>query len=256
MAGLQEFNSFVGKFFHLWKSGCEANLKVNTKAGQAFINLEVGLGKVPQHHFQPHPQPSRKPNPSRLRRTQKRKEARAALAEQAATVAENAKSGSNYEDAENVSVAESVNEDREELIDPVLSEQEASYEMKENIDDTCDSCVKMFAFHGELRENMCDVCLVNIALEEKIYLPNRYKCQVCGLTFNTKTQFKRHKQCDFEDISLSFVCEACNLKWTDEQQFEHHYKKKHVMHVCVRCSKKFEGKDNLDEHYRLKHRAF
>ena len=77
MAGLMEFNSFVSKFVNLWQNGLEANLHVNSEAGEAFINLQVGLGQVlPFQH--------RQPGPSRLRCRQRRAESRSRAAEEAA----------------------------------------------------------------------------------------------------------------------------------------------------------------------------
>ena len=73
MAGIQEFNSFVNTFRNLWKAGHSASLKVATCAGEAWVELHVGLG-VPhpvqgedQHHGN-----------ARNRRREKRAAARAA----------------------------------------------------------------------------------------------------------------------------------------------------------------------------------
>ena len=44
MAGIREFNSFVRKFTNLWKSGHAASLKAETRAGEAWVELHVGLG--------------------------------------------------------------------------------------------------------------------------------------------------------------------------------------------------------------------
>ena len=43
MAGLQELNSFIGKFVSLWKGRFEASLNIQSKAGKASINLQVEL---------------------------------------------------------------------------------------------------------------------------------------------------------------------------------------------------------------------
>ena len=75
MAGLKEFDSFIGKFVSLWKNGFEASLNVNSKAGEAFINLQVGLGQV-LPFLQPQHLQRRQPGPSRQRRQQRRAEAR------------------------------------------------------------------------------------------------------------------------------------------------------------------------------------
>ena len=51
MAGLSEINSFMGKFVSLWQSGRNASLKVESKAGQAHVTLQLDLGH-PLHHPQ------------------------------------------------------------------------------------------------------------------------------------------------------------------------------------------------------------
>ena len=80
MAGLKEFHSFVGKFVSLWQNGIEASLHVDSKAGEATVSLQVGLGQaLPLQQHQPLP----KLQPSRLRRRQRRAEARK-VAEQVA----------------------------------------------------------------------------------------------------------------------------------------------------------------------------
>jgi hypothetical protein len=58
MAGLKEFNSFVGKrkLMNLWHSGVNARLHVKSEAGKAFISLHVGLGHAqPVRQHQQHP---------------------------------------------------------------------------------------------------------------------------------------------------------------------------------------------------------
>ena len=83
MAGLTQFQSFVGKFVSLWEQGLDARLNVNCSAGQAWVQLHVGLGDAhgpqqqePQGHV-------RVPGPARLRRRQRRAEERRKEAENA-----------------------------------------------------------------------------------------------------------------------------------------------------------------------------
>ena len=74
MAGAQELQSFLGKFNHLWYSGFEADLHVRCFAGQAFINLQAGLGHVqppPPDHAQ-----QKEVSPSRHRRRHRREQER------------------------------------------------------------------------------------------------------------------------------------------------------------------------------------
>ena len=76
MAGICELNSFVYKFGNLWKAGHTATLKMEARAGEAQVEMYVGLG-VPhpvqgqqQHHGN-----------ARQRRREKRAAARAAESE-------------------------------------------------------------------------------------------------------------------------------------------------------------------------------
>ena len=67
MAGLGQFHSFIGKFVSLWQNGLDANLSVNSRGGEAWINLHVGLGQAHLPHQQ-EPGHVRFPGPSRLKR--------------------------------------------------------------------------------------------------------------------------------------------------------------------------------------------
>ena len=52
-----ELDSFVVKFKNLWRNGQEATLKVKSKDGEAWIELQVGLGHpldLPPPHLQAH----------------------------------------------------------------------------------------------------------------------------------------------------------------------------------------------------------
>ena len=69
MAQLFELNSFVGKFVNLWQTGKNATLKLESRAGQASVNLQLDLGNQLPHH--PLVQDS-----ARDRRRQKRAEQR------------------------------------------------------------------------------------------------------------------------------------------------------------------------------------
>ena len=72
MASHGELYSFVRKFESLWKSGCNAKLHVETEAGHAFVNHQVGLGQALLH---PQPGGPRGGGPSRERRREKRQAA-------------------------------------------------------------------------------------------------------------------------------------------------------------------------------------
>ena len=83
MAGLEQLNSFVGKFISLWKLGIDASLEINSNAaGDARVTIQAGIGQAQQLHH-PVPREQRVPGPARLRRRQRREDARKANAEQA-----------------------------------------------------------------------------------------------------------------------------------------------------------------------------
>ena len=50
MSAEDELDSFVTKLKCLWKSGRNAKLTVTTKYGKAWANLNVGLGRLQEHH--------------------------------------------------------------------------------------------------------------------------------------------------------------------------------------------------------------
>ena len=73
-----ELDSFLVKFKHLWQAGFEAKLSVESRAGQAWVVLQAGLGQALP--FQPtvH-QPHRQRNingPARQRRRERLEAAR------------------------------------------------------------------------------------------------------------------------------------------------------------------------------------
>ena len=99
MADIRELNSFVTKFKNLWKAGCNASLKVETRAGEAWVELHVGLGV-------PHPVQGGHElhGNARQRRKDKRTAARAAAHE--AKIAEEANAAEQVNEVLNSSVEE------------------------------------------------------------------------------------------------------------------------------------------------------
>ena len=70
-----ELHSFMIKFLNLWKSGKEANLNVESRAGHIYVNLKADLGsqQSPQEHP---PRSHHRPGPSRVRCRERREAAR------------------------------------------------------------------------------------------------------------------------------------------------------------------------------------
>ena len=93
MAVHYELNQFIGKFVNLWQAGCEASLHVESKAGKAFVNLQLGLGQAQSHpwkseHTGEHARGRRGGSPAKQRRRARReteREARVTAEEVVAT---------------------------------------------------------------------------------------------------------------------------------------------------------------------------
>ena len=81
MAGLEQLNSFIGKFVSLWQAGLDASLELKTFQGKASAHIHVGLGQAPCLQKTRPPQPHHVPSPSRVRRRARREEARRIAAE-------------------------------------------------------------------------------------------------------------------------------------------------------------------------------
>ena len=89
MAGPVQYHSFVKKFEELWKSGFHASLNIETEAGNVFVNLRLGLGKVPLHPGQvPLVNVKQEESPSRVKRRERRWAARETAAEKNTRVKE------------------------------------------------------------------------------------------------------------------------------------------------------------------------
>jgi hypothetical protein len=82
MAGPDELDSFVRKFRTLWQSRRNAKSFVETEAGHAFVNLQVGLGQAQPE--QPVWHGGRGGSPSKQRRLERRAEERQEVAAAAA----------------------------------------------------------------------------------------------------------------------------------------------------------------------------
>ena len=113
-------DSFVIKFKHLWNAGHDATLKVETHAGEAFVTLQVGLGRPPPPPYHPVPQhhPRHHIGPARQRRRERRAAVRAqhgAVAEERTVVAGEAATNQNNKNfapivADNSDAEQAVNE--------------------------------------------------------------------------------------------------------------------------------------------------
>ena len=70
MAGVDEMNSFVAKFYQLWSIGSEADFHLRCFQGQAYVTLQTALGYTDTIQFK------KQDNSARIRRRVKRANAR------------------------------------------------------------------------------------------------------------------------------------------------------------------------------------
>ena len=124
MASTSELSSFVKKFVNLWQAGRNATLHMETKTGNAFVNLSLDLGQVQQQRVH------REGENSRQRRKARRAAERLASS--------NKDSGDMAEEAEIGHISKTK--------DDVVVEKESDHETTgENPEQhRCDLCEKMF----------------------------------------------------------------------------------------------------------------
>ena len=70
MAGVEEMNSFIAKFYQLWSIGSEADLHLRCFKGQSYVTLQTALGYADNNPF------NKQDTSARLRRREKRANAR------------------------------------------------------------------------------------------------------------------------------------------------------------------------------------
>ena len=145
----------LDQFVSLWQSGHNAKLYVETEAGNAFVQLQVGLGQAPQHpqKGQQHVGGHRGGGPARERRRMRREAARKATVAAEEAVADE-------QDGKEILVAEEATEN-------IDGEQEEEIFQIPQIDGTVDSDV-----HYELQIEAHDTCThdeVVEALEANFY---------------------------------------------------------------------------------------
>ena len=163
-AGPNELQSFVNKFINLWQSGCEASLVLETKAGNAYVNLKLGLGQAPIPPYAGG-HGHRGGGPARQRRSAKREAERQArvIAEQAVTaMAENARSKVQAEKADLIEAEKAV----------IFNSEQKEAEHEEEISEK-------------------DV----ISEKESILIDkseNEFNCEICDFTSNWKNGLEIH----------------------------------------------------------------
>ena len=103
---IQDLDSFLLKFRHLWHCGLDAHLDVDTHAGEAWVGLRVRIGqsRTPPFQSQTHVKTKSRESPSRLRRRARRAASRQEKTDENQIETENVESLSSKE-SESVATA-------------------------------------------------------------------------------------------------------------------------------------------------------
>ena len=182
MAGLEQFQSFIGKFVSLWNQGLDAKLNVESSGGEAWIQLQVGLGeaKVPEQD-QDQEGNVHLAGPARQRRRQRRAEGRTQKAEKV-------KDDIPLEDAAYAHVKEVKNEVKDvtekvtKIKSSVICDSETTENVVEkkmcsvdfyptdsvNIEDFKDEIEKYFKKRNDVIENVIDCMIENSGKRVKL----------------------------------------------------------------------------------------
>ena len=157
-----EIESFVGKLGGLWLSGQDAELKMSTKNGQAWISLNLGLGDFPSSHqpmaaSRPPYQPTFWPCPSNNSPSRQRRCARQLVARETAltgVVSETTQTAvedevlANVEERESKGVAPAIEDDDAE---EALKNARAKSNLKDGIQS--DNAEEAFAEKNDEKSN-------------------------------------------------------------------------------------------------------
>ena len=122
---LSELDSFLLKFKCLWKTGYDAHLDFDTKAGEAWVGLRVRLGRVhgPLEQLFPQPQTRSRNGPSRQRRRERRAAARKEVEETShSETQDNAVEASIPETQSDVAEASNIHEEVTDTEEAIVNE--------------------------------------------------------------------------------------------------------------------------------------
>ena len=188
-------DSFVIKFKHLWNAGHDATLKVETHAGEAFVTLQVGLGRPPPPPYHPVPQhhPRHHIGPARQRRRDRRAAARdqhGAVAEEEAVVAGKAATDQSNKNFAPI-VADNSDANAEQAVNEVIGN--VSLEAEEAA--VLPPPARVHAEQAEplditTAEEVVDRENVSGAAAEAV---THFKCDICDKTFNSVRALGTHK---------------------------------------------------------------
>lgn len=109
---------------------------------------------------------------------------------------------------------------------------------------------------NERRTVQCKVCYRRFMDEkglkvhqQRIYLPKRHVCSICGLKFNFAAECKRHEK-EHNPAGKSFQCDQCPKKYAHADQLKAHVKRHAATRefVCNICGQSYLQRHNLQAH--------
>ena len=228
MAAHSEMDQFIRKFVSLWESGCEASLHLESKAGQAYVNLRLGLGPAQTHPAwkNEHGGCHRGGGPAQQRRRERRRaerQSRATAEEAEAAAMENAAEQGDLEKKE--IIIEEVNEPQDVTKD--VSSETIEYELKVESHVKCKNYDVVEAievnFDGTIddlkidKTNICREILVSkleseIKIEDEGAIMWRYRVTIknCDVAQNILESWKERYK--FDDLAFRNAVYGTGMK--------------------------------------------
>lgn len=75
-------------------------------------------------------------------------------------------------------------------------------------------------------------------------------CELCGKSYTTMGDCKRHIKLKHTEITEIFTCSVCNKNYPSQSVLKDHYRNTHVINEvpCTFCGKIFRNKTHLKKH--------
>ena len=195
MVELNKLYEHVTSFCSMWRSGMNAKMVIEWKAGQAFMNISFNLGCHPeakadrQHNQESKQKHSSRPSPSRLRRRKKRAQARKEAAVDSTLMPSHKPS---------IEVKNGCNDNFETK---PAENADLSCSLSDSSDQDADQSLFQHVYSRQPQET---VRYGNSIVFENTGLLSQWadQCNICGETFDTSMEAFHHQIRTHEDSTL------------------------------------------------------
>ena len=157
------------------------------------------------------------------------------------------------------SATSSSNEDKDELLEPPLLEQNDFLKprIKKNKKRALNRHIESVHKNGQYNCDTCDKSFYDKSTLNKhiksLHEQIRYSCDNCDKIFSQKADLKRHIKSVHEKVRYN--CDKCDKSFSYKRTLKEHVESVHdnVRYNCDKCDKNFYRKDYLNEHVKNVH---